>query len=328
MQLAQRTIFKSNKNVEKINITSKCEKLIIMEVKKKLRKPKREKLIIIEENEVETTVNQCIQTEKENISSDLSTNKQCIIDIFMSNVKGKKIELGNYLHCGSEGHWLEKQMGINHNSKNEPDIFGYEMKKHSSKISFGDFSASEYLFSKNKNILEIINGWNKNEFSITRNEFIRWFGTPNPLKNNRYSWSGNCVPKYDVWNNCGQSLNFNDSLDLCVNYSYEKDERECKINYPLFMKEKNITLTIWNCEKLKQNVNKKFNNKGFFICKKNENTYDKICFGNPFDFNYFIENIKNKSIIFDSGMYEGNSRNYSQFRSSSRFWDNLIIEEF
>ena len=41
-------------------------------------------------------------------------------------------------------------MEISHNSNNEPDILGYEMKKNSSKITFGDFSASEYLFSKKK----------------------------------------------------------------------------------------------------------------------------------------------------------------------------------
>ena len=48
-----------------------------------------------------------------------------------------------------------------------------------------------------------------------------------------------------------------------------------------------------------------------------------------FDFNYFVDNIKNKNIIFDSGMYEGNSRNYSQFRSSANnFWNILITEEY
>ena len=35
------------------------------------------------------------------------------------------------------------------------------------------------------------------------------------------------------------------------------------------------------------------------------------------------------NIIFDSGMYQGNSRNYSQFRSSANnFWNILITEEY
>ena len=75
----------------------------------------------------------------------------------MINVKGKLFLFKNSLHCGSEGHWLETQMGIIHNSKNEPDILGYEMKKNSSKITIGDFSASEYLFSTKKDNIENIN---------------------------------------------------------------------------------------------------------------------------------------------------------------------------
>ena len=54
-------------------------------------------------------------------------DKQFIIELFNSNVKHKEIitDNQNKAHCGKEGHWLEKQMGIKHNSKNEPDIRGY-----------------------------------------------------------------------------------------------------------------------------------------------------------------------------------------------------------
>jgi hypothetical protein len=78
---------------------------------------------------------------------------------------------------------------------------------------------------------------------------------------------------------------------------------------------------------MKLHIENKFNVNGFFICKKVGDRYEKICFGKPFDYNYFIECIKNKKIIFDSGMYEGNTRNYSQFRAT-HFWDELITEEF
>jgi hypothetical protein len=88
----------------------------------------------------------------QNIEDDI--NKQLIIDKFMTNVKHKEIFITSNLHCGSEGHWLETQMGIIHNANNEPDILGYEMKKNSSKITFGDFSASEYLFSNKKKLLK------------------------------------------------------------------------------------------------------------------------------------------------------------------------------
>lgn len=251
----------------------------------------------------------------------IDNDKQQIIRLFMGNVKGKEINITDNIHYGSEGHWLETQMGIIHNCNNEPDILGYEMKKYSSKITFGDFSASEYLFTKNKKIIE-----NKN--NITRNKFIRYFGTPNPNKNNRYSWSGNCVPRYDEWNQCGQTIYFNENLDLCIMYSYDRDKRNCKIDYPEFLK-CDIIIAIWKRDKLEDHINKKFNRNGFFVCKKVDDTYQKICFGKPFNFNFFVDNIKNKKIIFDSGMYEGNTRNYSQFRSySNNFWDMLITEEY
>ena len=253
-------------------------------------------------------------------------NKQMIIDKFIKNIKGKEIIIENSTHCGSEGHWLEIQMEISHNSNNEPDILGYEMKKNSSKITFGDFSASEYLFSKKKENIENINNWERNENKITRTEFIKYFGTPNPSKNNRYSWSGSCVPTYGTWNYCGQMLIFNDYLDLCVYYSFKNDTREEKQTYPNFIQNK-IIIAIWKKNKLEQHINKKFNKKGFFICKKINNKYEKICFGKPFDFNYFVNNIKNKNIIFDSGMYEGNSRNYSQFRSLAKNFCNILITE-
>lgn len=78
---------------------------------------------------------------------------------------------------------------------------------------------------------------------------------------------------------------------------------------------------------MKPHIDNKFDKKGFFICKKIDSTYQKICFGKAFNFEYFIECIKNKKVIFDSGMYYGNSRNYSHFRGSC-FWNELITDEY
>jgi len=260
----------------------------------------------------------------------IDPDKQHIITLFNNNIKGKEIclEGKNILHCGKEGHWLEKQMGIKHNAKNEPDINGYEMKKSSIKTTLGDFSASEYAFSKN-NKRTTINNHNiwSDEIKMTRNEFIRFFGNPNPNKNNRYSWSGSCVPTYNNWNASGQNLLVLENNDLAIYYSFSRDTRSRKNEFPEFLQNDNIMIAIWKADKMKQHIENKFNKKGFFICKKTENKYNKICFGKTFDFEYFIECIKNKKIIFDSGMYEGNSRNYSQFRGSD-FWNELIIEEY
>ena len=257
----------------------------------------------------------------------VSDPKKHIIEVFNKKIKGKEISLDTYnkKHCGKEGHWLEKQMGISHNSYNEPDINGFEMKKNSKKITLGDFSASEYCFSRDRKKINLLNNWT-NDIQITRNQFIQLFGEPNTKKNNRYSWSGKCVPTYNEWNNCGQIILVNEQNDMIVKYSFSKDMRERKHNLPEFLKKDELTICFWDSAKLKTNVNRKFNQRGFFICKKIGNKYEKICFGKPFDFDFFINQFKHKKIKFDSGMYEGNNRNYSQFRTNSLFYD-LITEE-
>jgi hypothetical protein len=106
-----------------------------------------------------------------------------------------------------------------------------------------------------------------------------------------------------------------------IKFSYIKDA------FPIFLQNDNIVIALWKSEKMKSHIDNKFNKKGFFICIKKGNTYENICFGKTFNFEYFIECIKNKKIIFDSGMYDGNSRNYSQFRGSM-FWNELITEEY
>lgn len=268
------------------------------------------------------------KTLPESISSDM----QEIIQLFMNNVKGRTYTstLENVRHSGKEGHWLEKQMNIKPNCSNKPDICGYEMKKNCKKITFGDYSASEYLHSVEKPTINMYNNWDNNKVNIDRIKFIQFFGMPNPQKHNRYSWSGHCVPKYGIWNDCGQKLDISDNGDICVYYSYSNDKRENKqIIMPDYMKKDNLLVVVWKKEKMEKHINDKFNNKGFFICKKKNNVYDKICFGKPFDYNYFLEGIRDHQIIFDSGMYQGNARNYSQFRSyDNKFWENLIYIEY
>ncbi len=280
--------------------------------------------------------NKYVTTDKCNSSSQKIDNnkidgeKNHIIMLFNNNVKGVKIclEGRNTKHCGKEGHWLEMKMGIKHNKNNEPDINGYEMKKSSNKITLGDFSASEYAFSgKNKrNVINIMNTWT-DDTKISRNEFIRIFGNSNPKKKNRYSWSGICVPTYNIWNTNGQILTINENNDIIIYYSFSNDKRSIKTKFPSFLQNDNIVIAVWMSYKMKLHINNKFNKKGFFMCKKICDVYEKICFGRAFNYEYFISCIKDKKIIFDSGMYEGNNRNYSHFRGSC-FWNELIIEEY
>lgn len=256
-----------------------------------------------------------------------SNSKQDIIRRFRDHVKGKPIVTGGHAkHCGKEGHWLEKAMGLAPNAKNAPDIGGYEMKKNSKKISFGDYSAHEYLFSKDRPTLV---QYNNDDFSCTRVEFLHMFGKPNPKKNNRYAWSGACVPKFGAWNAFGQTLEITPEKDIVAYYSHAHDTRDATLLNPWLQTRPQIMIAVWKYDRMRKNIEDKFNDKGFFICKKSADVYHTICFGTPFNYDDFLAAVSNNKIIFDSGMYEGNTRNYSTFRSNANdFWNERITEEY
>ena len=114
-------------------------------------------------------------------------------------------------------------------------------------------------------------------------------------------------------------------------YSYDKDDRENKLTKK--WKGKEICIAVWCNKKMEKHVNDKFNQKGFFICKRDKHGYyDKICFGPPINYELFIEKIRSGDIFFDSGMYHDsnkpNQRLYSQRRANKNFRNNLLIEEF
>lgn len=33
-------------------------------------------------------------------------------------------------------------------------------------------------------------------------------------------------------------------------------------------------------------------------------------------------------VFFDSGMYQGNKRPYSQWRAGNKFWDSLVVDSY
>jgi hypothetical protein len=286
---------------------------------------KNVKNVLIEESD-NNVVKKVKQVKKIELNKN-SITKEAIIKLFEENVKGKKYINGKDDHDGGEGQWLEKLMNLAPNSKNAPDIGGYEMKKESKKISFGDWSG-EYLFSaKRKSLTEI----NKKDIHVSKEDFCKYFGNKNEEKEDRYSWSGSCVPKYGEWNECGQKLKIDDDKNIISLYSYEKDKRKNKTTTQ-FKYSGEICIAIWKNTKMKKHVESKFNQKGFFICKKNKNDeYEQICFGPKIDYDLFIEKIKTKDIFFDSGMYHDsekpNNRLYSQWRASKKFWDDLLIQE-
>lgn len=255
-------------------------------------------------------------------STRISTNLNIIINRFRTHIKDVSIPKPAHKHDGSDGHWLEKQFGVSANSSNRPDMFGIEIKKYSNVITFGDFSASEYIFSRHHPYLNKINQCN---IPMDRQTFFMLFGSFNTSKN-RWSWSGRCVPKYNTFTDGGLRLIINDDdQNLCIYYHPECDKIHTP---PLFMKR--ICICVWKYTDLTKCVNQKFNCGGFVICEKNthKNSYTKVYVGNPFDIRTFINGIKSGYIYLDSGMYDGNSRNYSQFRASHKYWLSLTYTSY
>lgn len=248
-------------------------------------------------------------------------SKKKIVELFNKNVKGKKpdTDASNINHDGKEGHWLETQMNIPHNAANLPDILGYEMKDNTkSKTSFGDWSADYYLY-KDKSI------------GISRDDFIKIFGKPNQMKGGRYSWSGEPCPKgLDKYNDYGQMMTIDKLKNINIFYSFDKDKRSNKENIvPSNIQKNGLLIVQWESSSLKNKVERKFNNYGWFKCVKNkEGIYSNIVFGDPINFNNWISGVLSGLIFFDSGMYQGNSRNYSQWRAYNNYWDSLITDRY
>jgi hypothetical protein len=243
--------------------------------------------------------------------------------IFDKKLKNKKYIKTHLEHCGEEGHYIEKCLGLEHNAKNEPDFKGWEIKKKSKKISFGDWSSTGYLFKQDN----YMKSFNNIPFNITRNDYMKYFGNYN-IDKKRYSWSGSCIPKYNEWKYNGTIIVIDNNNNIYIVYSNNKDTRNIKLPN-LFTKQEYIILQYWKQANIKKFVENKFNKNGFVIFEKNnENIYSKMLIGNTIDFKKFINLFKNNKIIFDSGMYEGNTRNYSQFRSNCNIFKELIIEEY
>ncbi len=91
----------------------------------------------------------------------------------------------------------------------------------------------------------------------------------------------------------------------------------------------NLILARWENNTMKKRVESKFNDKGWFKCLQNNlGMYTSIQFGKPITFESWIDLVSEGVVFFDSGMYQGNNRPYSQWRALNNFWDSLIIETY
>jgi hypothetical protein len=253
---------------------------------------------------------------------DLEDLKEELRQNFNKNVRGKRPDVSskNVNHDGKYGHWLEAALGIKANNLNKSDVLGFELKNNTkSKTTFGDWSSNDSIFKRNSQL-----------FLIDRERFLEIFGKPNLEKNGRYSWSGEPFPKIGNANTYGQWMEIDSYDNIYAKYSYSKDLRVNKSKIlPADLKKDNLTLAIWYSESLKGKVERKFNNKGWCKCLQNDNgEYTEIIFGDPFTFNDWISWVKSGDVFLDSGMYQGNSRPYANWRADNNFWDKLLSPKF
>jgi len=244
----------------------------------------------------------------------LSPKNKRIISLFRSNVRGKSQPTKGNQHDGFVGNWLEEQFGVPKNNRNEPDIDGYELKKDSNPISFGDWSADYYIFKGTK-------------AQCTRLDFLMNFGRYDEEKDH-YSWSGEYVPKYGEWNKAGQRLHIDNQGNIFAIYNWRQDHRANKEQVVQSQfRNGTLVLACWKADSLRTKVERKFNVNGWFTCLTDESgKYYELCFGEAFSFEDFLDFVRSKKAIFDSGMYSTNNRPYSSWRAKREFWHNRIVE--
>lgn len=246
--------------------------------------------------------------------------KQRIIALFNLNVRGKRSDTtgANSGHDGRDGHWLETQMGVTHNAKNEADIDGFEMKNHTqSRTTFGDWSSDYSIFTRRGK-----------PSLMTKDAFLNTFAAPNPDKENRYSWSGRNCPKINDYNHLGQKFEIDNDNNILAVYCYSRDTRENKDEIvPQEYRQEHLVLLSWSAALLRVRI-QKFNKLGWFKCNKVEGVYTSIVFGNPINFETFIQGVRDGLIFLDSGMTAGKSRLYSSWRANNTYWTSLITDTY
>jgi hypothetical protein len=256
----------------------------------------------------------------------------------MSKVFGKKADTGSSdpKHDGKEGHWLERQMGTEPNASNAPDLMGYEMKTETTPITVGSWDPNYWIFRDEKQFPNLIGKKGREKTDqrrINQNEFLNYFGNPNVKKKNRMSWSGSPIPKIDEINSFGMKITISDDSTYQIFYSFSDDKRENKESIiPERFQTSQIEIARWNSsgkKSIKEKWDNKWDKSGWFICRKGKDKkYNSIVFGRPQKFEFFVAHLKTGKIYFDSGMYYGNNRNYCQWRTSEKTFDNLIVETY
>lgn len=245
--------------------------------------------------------------------SEIDIGKQNIITLFETHVKDIDICLGeqNKKHCGKEGHWLEKKMGIIHNAKNEPDIYGYEMKTGDKVTTFID---------KAPDVKYLNDAVMKKRDKRTKKQFWEYYASKKDSEIPTIGgWS------VDKFNKSGQKLVVDENRNVNIVYDPQYDTRENKEDIGL-NKNPHIIMQ-WSETSLSKAIERKYNQRGFFKCIKEGNCFTKICFGKKITFDTWINGLK-EGVIYHDGYSKLNGRGRHVFRASNKFWNELITEEY
>ena len=236
--------------------------------------------------------------------------------VFKSKIKGKRLP-GKSRHDGNLGHWIEKKFGVKSNAIPGADLDGYEIKSGGQKGSFGDWMAGWYIWydweGKNK----------KN-----REKFLKIFGTnKKPADPSRFSWTGTNYGQRvsNEFTSCGQRMQVTATKDLIIQYSYAHDLRANKSTIvPSNFHNGIHCIAKWSRDRLSTFVTDKFGQKGWVMFQVGSvygvKGIQALYLGKPFTYAYWIGQMEQGNIIFDSGMSTGGSRNRSQFRANKQWW--------
>jgi hypothetical protein len=235
--------------------------------------------------------------------------KNTIINKFNKNLKGKKFTKDKFNKDCEEGHFVEKNLGIKANSNNRPDLLGYECKKESRVITFVDKQTDiKYYEGKEFN----------NRDKETKKKY--WENFTRKLDELRIGgWN------LDTFDNYGQCLKVDQKNNINIIYNYEYDKRPNKINLvsEYYHDMNDHIIGTWKSETLKKTIEDKFNQNGFFICKKKNGIYESISFGKPITFTNWIKSFKEKKIYYD-GYSLLNGRWRGTFRAQKSWWYTML----
>jgi len=165
------------------------------------------------------------------------------------------------VHACEEGHWLEERFCVQRNAHKSADCFGYEIKKASDKITFGDWSADEYIFRSGVVLLQ--HNTHVPIDALDRNMFMCLFGTYHTEKK-RFSWSGSSCPKMNEMNSYGQMMVMDPQENIYIIYSPHFDIFGADKPSWVWLREVTV-LAFWSRAKIHQHVCQKFNQRGFIF---------------------------------------------------------------